>query len=43
MGVTVTRFLKRATTLLAGIRAGETRRYRLPKHVFKTLSGCDSD
>jgi hypothetical protein len=33
--------LARAATVLAGIRAGGINRHRLPKRVFKTLSGCD--
>jgi hypothetical protein len=39
MSVTVAR--KRAATVLAGIRAGGSNLHRLPKRLFRTLSGCD--
>ncbi len=33
--------LGRTTTVLAGIRAGGDNLHRLPKRLFKALSGCD--
>jgi hypothetical protein len=33
--------LKRTATVLAGIRAGGINLHRLPKRVFRTLSGSD--
>jgi hypothetical protein len=39
MSVTAAR--KRATTVLAGIRAGGCNLHRLPKRLFRTLSGRD--
>ena len=39
MSVTVAR--KRAATVLAGIRAGGSNLHRLPKRLFRTLSGRD--
>ena len=39
MSITAAR--TRATTLLAGIRAGGCNLHRLPKRVFRTLSGRD--
>ena len=34
---------ERAATVLAGIRAGGINLHRLPKRMFRTLSGCDGD